>query len=137
MSNNKMINNVYHLSLIELLSNTANNEFYFSIPLYQRDYSWKKDNISEFINDIFDAYRDYIKNNNTNYFFGSIITVIDDKDHNKHNLIDGQQRLTTFILFLKIIQKDFNEECFSKINLYSEDDQEIISELRTYLKNCL
>ncbi|WP_297285967.1 DUF262 domain-containing HNH endonuclease family protein [uncultured Brachyspira sp.] len=137
MSNNKMINNVYHLSLIELLSNTANNEFYFSIPLYQRDYSWKKDNISEFINDIFDAYGDYIKNNNTNYFFGSIITVIDDKDHNKHNLIDGQQRLTTFILFLKIIQKDFNEECFSKINLYSEDDQEIISELRTYLKNCL
>ena len=69
MNNNKMINNVYHLSLIELLYNAANNEFYFSIPLYQRDYSWKKDNISEFINDIFEAYDAYLNGYHNNYFF--------------------------------------------------------------------
>ena len=137
MNNNKMINNVYHLSLIELLYNAANNEFYFSIPLYQRDYSWKKDNISEFINDIFEAYDAYLNGYHNNYFFGSVITLVEDKDHNKHNLIDGQQRLTTFILFLKIMQKDFNEQCLSKIASYPEDDQEIISELSTYLRNCL
>ena len=53
MADTKMIKEVKHLSLIELLYNPANNNFYYSIPLYQRDYSWKKENISEFINDIF------------------------------------------------------------------------------------
>ena len=86
-----MIKNVTHISLIELLSSNSNNNFYYSIPLYQRDYSWKKENISEFITDIFEAYQDYIKNNNTNYFFGSVITVMDNEDNNKYNLIDGQQ----------------------------------------------
>nr|WP_300366283.1 DUF262 domain-containing protein [Brachyspira sp.] len=117
--NNNMIKNVTHISLIELLSSNSNNNFYYFIPLYQRDYSWKKDNISEFINDIFEAYNAYINGYNNNYFFGSIITVVDEKDNNKHNVIDGQQRLTTFILFLKVIQKDFNKNCFSKITNYT------------------
>ncbi|MBW5397744.1 DUF262 domain-containing protein [Brachyspira pilosicoli] len=135
--NNNMIKSVTHLSLIELLSSNSNNNFYYSIPLYQRDYSWKKDNISEFINDIFEAYDAYINGYNNNYFFGSIITVVDEKDNNKHNVIDGQQRLTTFILFLKVIQKDFNKNCFSNITNYTEDEREIISELNIFLKNCL
>ena len=42
MADTKMIKEVKHSSLIELLSNQTNNKFYYSIPLYQRDYSWKK-----------------------------------------------------------------------------------------------
>ena len=134
MADTKMIKKVDHLSLIELLYNTA-NKFYYSIPLYQRDYSWKKENISEFINDIFEAYND--KENN--YFFGSIITVSEDenKEPFKYSLIDGQQRLTTFILFIKILNDDFNENYFSKINDFNSDEQDKISELRIYIKNCL
>lgn len=132
-----MIKNVTHLSLIELLSSNSNNNFYYSIPLYQRDYSWKKENISEFITDIFEAYEDYIKNNNTNYFFGSIITVMDDEDNNKYNLIDGQQRLTTFILFLKILENDFNETCFKEIGEASEIEKDDLSQLRLWIRDCL
>ena len=135
--NNNMIKNVTHLSLIELLSSNSNNEFYYSIPLYQRDYSWKKENISEFITDIFEAYEDYVKNNNTNYFFGSIITVMDNEDNNKYNLIDGQQRLTTFILFLKILENDFNETCFKEINEASEIEKDDLSQLRLWIRDCL
>ncbi|MBW5378522.1 DUF262 domain-containing protein, partial [Brachyspira pilosicoli] len=110
---------------------------YYSIPLYQRDYSWKKENISEFITDIFEAYEDYIKNNNTNYFFGSIITVMDNEDNNKYNLIDGQQRLTTFILFLKILENDFNETCFKEIGEVSEIEKDDLSQLRLWIRDCL
>ena len=132
-----MIKNVTHISLIELLSSNSNNNFYYSIPLYQRDYSWKKENISEFITDIFEAYQDYIKNNNTNYFFGSVITVMDNEDNNKYNLIDGQQRLTTFILFLKILENDFNETCFKEINKASEVEKDDLSQLRLWIRDCL
>ena len=135
--NNNMIKNVTHISLIELLSSNSNNNFYYSIPLYQRDYSWKKENISEFITDIFEAYQDYIKNNNTNYFFGSVITVMDNEDNNKYNLIDGQQRLTTFILFLKILENDFNETCFKEINKASEVEKDDLSQLRLWIRDCL
>lgn len=134
MADIKMIKDVKHLSLIELLSNQTGNEFYYSIPLYQRDYSWKKENISEFINDIFEAYND---NKKSNYFFGSIITVSEDKEPFKFSLIDGQQRLTTFILFIKILNDDFNENYFSKISNFSSDEQDNISELRISIKNCL
>lgn len=134
MADTKMIKEVKHSSLIELLSNQTSNKFYYSIPLYQRDYSWKKENISEFINDIFEAYND---NKKSNYFFGSIITVSEDKEPFKYSLIDGQQRLTTFILFIKILNDDFNENYFSKISNFNSDEQDKLSELRIFIKNCL
>lgn len=135
MADTKMIKEVKHLSLIELLYNPANNNFYYSIPLYQRDYSWKKENISEFINDIFEAYDDYQKNKKNNYFFGSIITVSEDKE--KYSLIDGQQRLTTFILFIKILNYDFDKNYFPKINVVNSNERLKISELLILINNCL
>lgn len=135
MADTKMIKEVKHLSLIELLYNPANNNFYYSIPLYQRDYSWKKENISEFINDIFEAYDDYQKNKKNNYFFGSIITVSEDKE--KYSLIDGQQRLTTFILFIKILNYDFDKNYIPKINVVNSNERLKISELLILINNCL
>ncbi|TXJ36659.1 DUF262 domain-containing protein [Brachyspira aalborgi] len=133
MADTKMIKEVKHSSLIELLSNQTNNKFYYSIPLYQRDYSWKKENISEFINDIFEAYND---NKKSNYFFGSIITVSEDKEPFKYSLIDGQQRLTTFILFIKILNDDFNDY-ISKINIVNNNQQFRIASLTIFINNCI
>ena len=62
---------------------------------------------------------------------------MDNEDNNKYNLIDGQQRLTTFILFLKILENDFNETCFKEINKASEVEKDDLSQLRLWIRDCL
>ena len=71
------------------------NNTVFSIPAYQRPYSWTTEQCDKLWQDIedFDGINDY--------FFGTII--IDCGDDRYLNLIDGQQRTTTFILLLKAI----------------------------------
>ena len=71
----------------------------FSIPEYQRAYSWKTDNCDKLWQDI----TDYIdSDSNDRYFFGTIIINCQDNDR-KLVLIDGQQRTTTFLLLLKAL----------------------------------
>lgn len=66
------------------------------IPMNQRNYSWKEDQIKKFMNDIFDIYDEdkYVEK------MGSIINL----QHNDDNYIyDGQQRTTTIILVLNAL----------------------------------
>lgn len=71
----------------------------FVIPEYQRGYSWEKEHCDKLWQDI----ESFIDSGEEDpYFFGTII--IDCSDQNdKLNLIDGQQRTTTFILLLKAL----------------------------------
>lgn len=71
----------------------------FTIPEYQRAYSWGKEHCDKLWNDIVN----YIESGNQdNYFFGTIIINCQDND-TKLGLIDGQQRTTTFLLLLKAL----------------------------------
>jgi uncharacterized protein with ParB-like and HNH nuclease domain len=72
----------------------------YFIPPYQRPYSWEKDECSEFFDDLVNAYH---KDKEEGYFLGNIILVngIDKKD--VYEVIDGQQRLSTITLFLKVL----------------------------------
>lgn len=71
----------------------------FRIPEYQRAYSWTKMECDKLWQDII-AFMD--AGPDDPYFFGTII--IDCSSDNYFNLIDGQQRTTTFLLLLKAIQ---------------------------------
>ena len=73
----------------------------FVIPQYQRKYSWEKEQCEKLFNDL----KTYIDEDRSNelYFFGTIIIASSEED-NKLNLIDGQQRTTTFLLLLKALQ---------------------------------
>ena len=73
----------------------SDNEFTYVIPLYQRAYSWKENEINQLIDDICDC-------EDENYFLGSLIV---DKKSNKFEVIDGQQRLTTLFLLLKCLNQ--------------------------------
>ena len=76
-----------------------------NIPFYQRPYQWEKERISLLINDYFD---NLTFQENDKYFIGSLVTTI--KENDFHNLIDGQQRITTIYLinFVKyILLKDY------------------------------
>lgn len=71
----------------------------FTIPAYQRAYSWSVDNCDKLWQDINDFVDSESKDR---YFFGTIIINCQEND-TKYGLIDGQQRTTTFLLLLKAL----------------------------------
>lgn len=71
----------------------------FTIPEYQRAYSWGIENCDKLWQDIDDFVDSDSKDR---YFFGTIIINCQDDD-TKYGLIDGQQRTTTFLLLLKAL----------------------------------
>ncbi len=71
----------------------------FSIPEYQRPYSWGTEQCDKLWQDI----NDFIASDSKDrYFFGTIIINCQEND-TKFCLIDGQQRTTTFLLLLKAL----------------------------------
>ena len=93
-----MITNEKHL--LELLSN---NDVTFFIPPYQRNYEWEKEQCEVFLNDIIKVTRDNKGGGKSEHFFGTVTyfqTETAFGQPNKLVLIDGQQRITTTMLFL-------------------------------------
>ena len=81
----------------------------YRIPIYQRPYSWEEKNIKDFLTSIFDAFKEVneekCKANVKPVFFGTI-QLDHNKDDNTLDIVDGQQRLTTFLLFLDLLQRN-------------------------------
>ena len=73
----------------------------FIIPVYQRPYSWKKENCALLFQDLMTTYqKGYDK-----HFFGGIVYVANDIGGVKeHIIIDGQQRITTVSILLLAIR---------------------------------
>ncbi len=106
---------------------------HFIIPVYQRNYDWKKEHCKQLFDDLID-----ISKINRTHFFGSIVSIYnDDGDDLEYLIIDGQQRLTTLSLLLLVIYKiidnnllqtNVNKEKIKDeylINKYEEDDKKI------------
>ncbi|WP_024593604.1 MULTISPECIES: DUF262 domain-containing protein [unclassified Pseudoalteromonas] len=72
----------------------VDDEKFYQIPDYQRPYSWDKDNLSDLIDDLVSAYLD---NKKETYFCGSLVLVNNESD-SRFDIIDGQQRTTTFTI---------------------------------------
>lgn len=69
----------------------------FVIPVYQRNYDWKIENCKQLFDDLIKI----IRNSRKSHFFGSIVSTYNpDGDYEEHQIIDGQQRLTTVSLLL-------------------------------------
>lgn len=76
----------------------------YSVPDYQRDYSWKSDQVEELWSDIITS-----RKNNTEYFMGTIVLNAD-STQDQYEIVDGQQRLSTFTLLFSVIASIGN--CF-------------------------
>ena len=74
---------------------------HYVVPAFQREYVWEKDEIEQLLNDIEEAFR---SDKNKEYFLGTTVVFEDDE---KKQLIDGQQRMTTFFLILCAIAKTY------------------------------
>ena len=82
----------------------------FHSPIYQRPYEWAEKNINDFLNTIFEAFSAKSEVDAGRYeksvFFGTIQFNKETKDANILDIVDGQQRLTTFLLLLDVLQKE-------------------------------
>ncbi len=84
----------------------------FSIPVYQRNYTWEKEDCEKLLQDIIG-----ISQNKKTHFMGSITYILhlidDEKSLRKLQefvIIDGQQRITTIMLLLKAIETKIPNE---------------------------
>lgn len=77
----------------------------YEIPPYQRPYSWKRENVQQLLEDVWEAY----EGNDTEYFIGSLITIERDRDR-RYEVVDGQQRLTTLNLFFARLRDHITDD---------------------------
>lgn len=100
--------NVDQKSIHALLSDRKAD---YIIPDYQRPYAWDEDSCQTLWDDIFSFAipdNDATKfDSNDEYFLGSIVTFENDKK--QQEVIDGQQRLTTFMLLLRAFYDRFTK----------------------------
>ncbi|GAA8111009.1 DUF262 domain-containing protein [Helicobacter pylori] len=101
---------------------TTINDFFaltgtiFSIPVYQRNYTWEEENCEKLLQDIVS-----ISQNKKTHFMGSITYILhwinDEKSLRQLQefvIIDGQQRVTTIMLLLKAIETKIQNEGIKK-----------------------
>ena len=92
------------IKLLEFLDGQSKR---FIIPIYQRNYDWKKKNCECLYNDLVQLALE----KNKNHFLGSIVWVDDCNSSSYFTsriIIDGQQRITTiFLLLLAIYNSTF------------------------------
>ncbi|MCQ2761538.1 DUF262 and DUF1524 domain-containing protein [Helicobacter pylori] len=93
-------------TLLEFFEQNQNNQFV--IPIYQRLYSWKKEQCKQLWDDIIKIGGNDKMNG---HFIGSILYVLDGNTHSSPLLIiDGQQRLTTITLLFIALRNHLSEE---------------------------
>ncbi|HEY9602809.1 MAG TPA: DUF262 domain-containing protein, partial [Allocoleopsis sp.] len=92
-------------SLRNLLEGTKQ----FQIPLFQRPYSWKKENWEALWEDLMSLYKDEVKGF---YFLGPIVTQSAPgtaEGISPYIVIDGQQRLTTLTILLAVLRNSLKK----------------------------
>ncbi len=86
----------------EILQKIFSEDFWFVIPEYQRSYVWQRDNISELVEDLYFAFHN---KPDSDYFLGSLVLKkFKDSSFPEYEVLDGQQRLTTFFLMMAVLR---------------------------------
>ncbi len=91
----------------------------FRVPMYQRAYSWVDKQLSDFIEDINNQKLD------RTYFLGTILLekAESEGDFTGIDIVDGQQRMTTLVIFMKVL-----------LNLLKQNGQDVEILEETFIK---
>nr|WP_232262813.1 DUF262 and DUF1524 domain-containing protein [Helicobacter pylori] len=94
------------MKLLDFIGKSQEKQFV--IPIYQRVYSWEKEQCKQLWDDIIKIGGNDKMNG---HFIGSILYVLDDNTHSSPLLIiDGQQRLTTITLLFIALRNHSSDE---------------------------
>ncbi|GAA7565093.1 DUF262 domain-containing protein [Helicobacter pylori] len=84
---------------------------YYQIPNYQRPYQWTEKNCEKLLDDLFSSYEYY---KGSGYFCGSLVLIVINTDSETnaetYDIVDGQQRLSTFILLAKVLATLYDKD---------------------------
>jgi Protein of unknown function DUF262 len=110
----------------------AFRECFYIIPDYQREYVWTDKEVGQLIDDI----NEQIDAGQAREYFIGTILVSPTHQKNHYEVIDGQQRLTTFFLLLCALKHMFQGESHRQIisTLISTSYTDNSGETRTNLK---
>ncbi|NHA97285.1 DUF262 domain-containing protein [Helicobacter pylori] len=89
------------------LQDILKDKLYYQIPIYQRPYQWTEENCEKLLDDLFFNYEN---DRESDYFCGSLVLVKSDPNSKTatYDIVDGQQRLSTFILLAKVLADLYN-----------------------------
>ncbi len=95
---------------------------YYQIPDYQRPYQWTEKNCEKLLDDLFSSYEYYKE---SGYFCGSLVLIVINTDSETnaetYDIVDGQQRLSTFILLAKVLATLFLERLTEESKDYLQE----------------
>ncbi|MBH0271370.1 DUF262 domain-containing protein [Helicobacter pylori] len=93
---------------------------YYQIPIYQRPYQWTEENCEKLLDDLFFNYED---DRESDYFCGSLvlIAISEDSKAKTYDIVDGQQRLSTFILLAKVLATLYSERLTEESKDYLQE----------------
>ena len=88
-------------------------QYCFTVPDYQRSYSWKSEQINEFLEDLYNILHG--DQDNQHHFLGAMTMARSITNESAMDLIDGQQRITTIFIILFVILEEFKSDRFVTI----------------------
>ncbi|MFL1971271.1 DUF262 domain-containing protein [Helicobacter pylori] len=102
------------------LRDILKDELYYQIPIYQRPYQWTEENCEKLLDDLFFNYED---DRESDYFCGSLvlIAISEDSKVKTYDVVDGQQRLSTFILLAKVLATLYSERLTEESKDYLQE----------------
>lgn len=77
-----------------------NKKDFYNIPVYQRGYKWKPEQVTKLLEDV----NNFVPEDNKFYCLQNI-TLVPSKTATVFNVVDGQQRLTTLVLLLSYLNQ--------------------------------
>lgn len=90
------------------LGEMLKNDAPFTIPRYQRSYSWGEDEVLDLARDVRKLALGVSNGESPQHFFGGVV-LVQDPTAGGWNVIDGQQRLTTFLIATSLLAEAFDE----------------------------
>ncbi len=95
----------------------------YAVPIFQRSYSWEKQQIIDFWDDLINLY-EYEEDG---YFIGSMVFTPDlDGGQNRIRILDGQQRLATLLLFLSTLRDILRQSTLKRAPDWAESINNIL-----------
>ncbi len=114
------MDNLRSISINELMNGFNNKKICFVVPSYQRGYRWEPIQVTKLLDDLYEFYT--LKSQNNSYYCLQPIIVKEltasdvskkmgekysiNSDSLYYEIVDGQQRMTTLFVLLKIILRD-------------------------------
>jgi hypothetical protein len=87
---------------------------FYTIPQYQRPYTWETEHYETLWEDLMDAYQDYMTASDSNlareYYFLGPVVFVKNTEKRSYDIIDGQQRTTTIHIILWYLYRKLTDE---------------------------